>query len=107
MEYCPTIERISMEVLKEGSSNPRRYVDDSIRDMMFFCSNPKCTKPPIVMDSYLYKMIEQKQTHSEVWEACDGFEPSPKWRKKTPCNQLFKITVDIVFKNNEASKGRK
>lgn len=100
MEIYPTIQGISMEVLKEGARNPRRYSNDSIRDIMFFCSNPKCTNPGIFMESFLYQMIEKHQNHAESWEGCDGFILSPKWRKKTPCDQSFKITVDIIFKNN-------
>ncbi len=107
MEICPTIQDISMEVLEDGARNPRRYSNDSIRDRMFFCSNPKCTKPGIHIESFLYQMIEKHQNQAESWEFCNGFEPSPKWRKKTPCDQSFKITVDIVFKNNEASGSQK
>jgi len=105
MEIYPTIQDISMEVLKQGARNPRQYSNDSIRDIMFFCSNPKCTNPGIFMDLFLYQMIEKSQNHAESWEVCNGFMPSPKWRKKTPCNQIFKITVDIIFKNNNEATG--
>ena len=99
MEIYPTIQNISMEVLKDGERNPRRYSNDSIRDRMFFCSNPRCTNPGILMEFFLYQMIEKHQNHAESWEFCGGFIPSPKWQKKTPCDQSFKITVDIIFKN--------
>jgi len=102
MEIYPTIQGISMEVLKEGGRNPIRYSNDSIRDRMFFCSNPRCTNPGILMDLFLSQMIEKHQNYAESWKVCDGFIPSPKWRKKTPCNQSFRITVDIIFKNKEA-----
>lgn len=100
MEIYPTIQDISMEVLKEGASNPSRYSNDSIRDKMFFCLKPGCTHPGIYMESFLYQMIEKHQNHAESWEFCRGVIPSPQWRKRTPCDQSFEITVDIVFKNN-------
>ena len=103
MEICPTIQDISMKVLKEGARNPRQDSNDSIRNKMFFCSNPKCTNPGILMDLFLSEMIEKHQNHAEFWESCSGFIPSPQRRKETPCNQSFRITVDIIFKNNEAS----
>jgi len=106
MEIYPTIQDISMEVLKVGGENPMRYSNDSIRDKMFFCSNPRCTNPGIHMDSFLCQMIEKHQKNAESYESCNGVEHSPKWRRRTPCDQSFKITVEIVFKNNEAPESQ-
>ena len=97
-EVYPQIQHISMEVEREGERGARRYDDDSISDWMFICDNQKCTNPGITMESLLHQMIEERKTHDNFYRPCDGFEPSPKWRRKKPCDQVFRITVDIEFK---------
>ena len=96
----PMIRDISIEVLEEGIRNPRRYDKSSNSGLLFCCSNPKCTNPGILIEPILREMVEKRQSHKETWKVCDGFEPSPKWRRKTPCDRSFKITIELILEKD-------
>jgi len=101
----PEIKEVSIEILNDQTRNSRTFNKDS-SDILFCCSNHKCTNPGILIGLTIRDMLMKQQTHREYYEFCAGFEPSPKWRKKTPCTQSFKVTIDIVLKNNEAGGGQ-
>jgi transposase-like protein len=100
----PIIRDVSIEVLEQGERSPRRYSKGSISGILFICTNPKCTNPRIYIEPILREMIDTRQSHKETWEFCNGFEPSPKWRRKNPCDRSFKITIDLVFAETENSE---
>jgi hypothetical protein len=93
----PMIREVTIEVLEEGTRNPRTYNKSSNSGLLFCCSNPKCTNPGIFIEPILREMVEKRQSHRKTWSVCNGFEPSPKWRRKKPCNRSFKITIDLTL----------
>lgn len=96
------IKEASIEVVNERARSSRRFNrDDTV--ILICCPNHKCTNPGIDVPRFLQEMLDNRQTHHEYYHFCDGFEPSPKWRKKTPCTESFRVTIDIVLKNNETS----
>jgi hypothetical protein len=99
------IEEVSIEVLNREAKAPSRF-DKNSHDVLLCCWNPKCTQPGILIGLTLREMLDKHETHREYWEFCRGVELSPKGRKRTPCDQSFKITIDIVLKNNEVSGGQ-
>jgi len=101
----PMIREISIEVLEDRARNPKRYNKSSNSGLLFCCSNPKCTNPGIFIEPILQEMVDKRQLYKETWQVCNGFEPSPKWRKKTPCNRSFRITINLILENNGAHGG--
>ena len=100
-EY-PQIKTLSIEVISEGAKTSRKFDQDS-PVILLCCTNHRCTKPGIYIPIYLQKMSDSHETHQKFYQSCDGFEPSPKWRRKKPCDQSFWITIDMVPKDDESS----
>lgn len=101
----PQIRKVSIEVVNERTRISRRFSEND-NFILFCCPNHKCTNPGIYVPRFLQEMLDNHQTHREYYHLCDGFEPSPKWRRKKPCDQSFWITIDIVLRNSEASGGQ-
>jgi len=66
------------------------------------CSNPLCYNGGFSLGSILREMVRKRETHREETAICQGYEGSPKGRRKyRDCMNFFKITVDIQYKPNE------
>lgn len=94
-EY-PQIREASIEVENQRTKGTRKFgKNDS--DLLFCCWNHNCSNPGIYVPRYLQEMLDKHETHREFYHFCDGYESSPKGRKKTPCTESFKITIDLVL----------
>lgn len=74
-------------------TNPGEYIN---------CSNPRCYKGGVRVAQLLRQMIENEES-SKSWSNifCQGYEGSPKGRKKyDDCEHRFEIHVNIDYLNN-------
>jgi hypothetical protein len=97
-EEFPEIKEISIEVLNREGRAPNKY-DMNSHVVLLCCWNHMCTNQGVRVGDVLREMLTKHETHREYWEFCNGVELSPQGRKRTPCNQSFRITINIVLKN--------
>jgi len=59
------------------------------------CTNPRCYNGGYAVGQILRFLEGSRQTHFEDRQRCQGYEGSPKGRKRTgPCDHSFKVIVD-------------
>jgi len=66
------------------------------------CANPLCYRGGFSIGDILRSMVRDRQEHYEGSHFCQGYEGSPKGRRKYgPCMNGFHVTVDITYKSRE------
>ena len=75
---------------------PGEYVD---------CSNPLCYNGGFSLGEILREMVRNRQTHFEGSRICQGYEGSPKGRRKyRDCLNSWNIEVDITYHEEETTE---
>lgn len=70
------------------------------------CSNSSCYNGGFSLGNVIREMVRQKKTHAEEHHACQGYEGSPKGRKRyRSCINSFHIVADIKYKEQPAETG--
>lgn len=78
-------------------SRVNRYDETNLGEFID-CSNPLCHNGGFSICQILRDIVQEKKTHSETLESCQGFEGSPKFRKsQRSCLNHFKVTVDVEY----------
>jgi hypothetical protein len=76
----------------------RRYSSKEVGEFVD-CTNPLCYNGGFSVGSLIRGMIPEKKTHLEATESCQGYEGSPKGRRRyRDCTNVFKVTIDIKYK---------
>jgi hypothetical protein len=107
----PQIEQISIEVVEtEGFEhvdfdafdkirNRHIYTNESLPGEFIDCKNPECRKGGLSIDGVFHKMISEKLTEFQGTESCQGYEGSPKGRKRhRDCRHQFHYKVKIKYR---------
>jgi len=105
-EAFPQIKSVKVTVEETGDlgsglfspkSKVRKYNETNLGEFID-CSNPLCHNGGFSICQILRDMVQEKKTHSEILESCQGFEGSPKFRKsQRSCLNHFKVTVDVEY----------
>ena len=108
-EAFPTIKNITAEVEQSGEGvttwNKVSHRDKHSIGEYFDCSNRLCYNGGTRIGFIVRNMVGAYETHHESSVRCQGYEGSPKGRRKYgPCFNLFKITIDIEYKEPDESK---
>ena len=101
-EVFPNIKEVSVivEQAKYGRDSPvsRQYSKNDLSEYID-CTNPVCYNGGISIGNILRKMVNERQTHFEGGQLCQGYEGSPKGRRKyNKCPVYFKIDINIKYK---------
>ena len=65
------------------------------------CANPICYRGGFSLGNILRQMVRDRQTHQETTAVCQGYEGSPKGRRRyRSCINSFRITVDIEYRQD-------
>jgi hypothetical protein len=105
-EAFPQIEDLKVEVIESGhgiigQSRKSFYRKQYFPGEYINCSNPLCYNGGFSIGSILREMVSNKQTELETTESCQGYEGSPKGRRKYKgCLNFFKIKISIKYKEN-------
>ena len=68
------------------------------------CRNPVCYNGGFRVAEQLRFMEQAGETHREWTASCQGFEGSPKGRKRyRPCDEHWKVVVDVTYKEPETA----
>ena len=103
-EVFPNIKEVSVYVkqAKYGRDSPvsRQYSKNELSEYID-CTNPICYNGGISIGNILRKMVNERQTHFEGHQLCQGYEGSPKGRRKyNRCPVYFEFVVDIEYKKD-------
>ncbi len=104
-EAFSEIEDVSVEVEESGEGvswqGKRTYGKASLGEHIN-CSNPICYNGGVSIGSILRGLVRNKQTQAEVTKKCQGYEGSPKGKRKyRDCFNFFKIKVSVKYKGGE------
>jgi len=102
-EAFPEIEDVSVEVEESGQgvhkgfnklTYKKKYIGEYIN-----CSNPLCYNGGFSIGGILREMIRNNKVDLETTESCQGYEGSPKGRRRyKPCWNFFKVKVHIKYR---------
>lgn len=104
-EAFPGIEDVSVEVEEYGRGvtlefNRLIYKKGEIGEYIN-CRNPLCYNGGFSIGEILREMVRNKQVDSVTSKLCQGYEGSPKGRKRyKPCMNGFKVKVHIKYKES-------
>lgn len=105
-DVFPEVKSVRMTVSEEGHLTLGRYsYEPKVRvytEKQFpeyaDCSNPKCYNGGVQIAQILREMVLDKKTHLETGKACQGYEGSPKGKRRYgKCVNFFKITADAEY----------
>jgi len=105
-EAFPFIKELHVEVIESGEGvnelNERNVYDKhSLPGKFIDCHNPMCYNGGFDIGSAIRLMEYDRQTQREIQSRCQGYEGSPKGRKKyDACLNSFKIKINIKYKND-------
>lgn len=103
-EAFPEIEdlRVEVEQLGNGVTELNRiqvYNKEYFPGEFIDCKNPLCYNGGFSIGYILRDMVRKGETEFETSIICQGYEGSPKGRRKYgECMNLFKIKVSIQYK---------
>ena len=106
-EAFPEIKSLSISVEESGYGvhkgwETRHYSLDTPPGEFIDCSNPICYNGGFSICNVIRRMIQKKETHHEGSAICQGYEGSPKGRRKyRDCINYFKYVVDIEYRNEK------
>ena len=104
-EAFPDIDDITVDVEEKGygvygESNKRRYTRQYLPGEYVDCSNPSCYNGGFSIGQVLRDMVKNKQTDAEMSQICQGYEGSPKGKRRyRSCINSFTIKAHIVYKS--------
>lgn len=81
---------------------PSVYTIDTMPGPYINCHNPRCYNGGFSLERLVQCMIATKQTHFEGSEACQGYEGSPKGRRRDQdCDHRFRVKIDITYASED------
>ncbi|MFW6116131.1 MAG: hypothetical protein ACOC6F_00250 [bacterium] len=100
-EAFPQIHDVVVEVRERGDgvrrSTKRVYRKPHIGEYID-CSNPVCYNGGFPIGRILRQMVKNRQTELETTERCQGYEGSPKGRRRyRDCFNSFEVRVSIEY----------
>ena len=101
-EAFPEIESadVRVSVSDFGESRSMRWGGGEYVD----CPNPLCYNGGVSVGSMLRQMVSSKEEERTFEEFCQGYEGSPKGRRKYgECMRDFKIVIHIKYKPDSKS----
>ena len=100
-EAFPEVEQVAVEVNESDAGVggvTRRFSASSLGEYID-CSNPLCFNGGFSIGRIIWGMVEKRETSQQGSEICQGYEGSPKGRRKyRDCMRFFKWEVEIQYK---------
>ena len=110
-EAFPEIENITVEVEERQSGFPhsasspsrRIYEKSNFPGEYVNCGNLRCYNGGISVGSIIREMVDKCVTKQEVSRICQGYEGSPKGRRRyRSCLNSFKVKVSIGYREKDS-----
>jgi len=106
-EAFPQLESARVEVEELPHGNPAHsmkftYDTDEIGEYID-CHNPLCYNGGFSLGKIIREMVAQRKTHLETHRLCQGYEGSPKGRRKyRDCLHFFNIRVSLTYRDEQS-----
>ncbi len=103
----PEIEDIKVEVTESGEGTTQANRERIYRKQTFpgeytDCHNPMCYNGGFSIGEIIRDMIRNKQAELTTYKMCQGYEGSPKGRRRyRSCVNSFDINVTIKYKEEK------
>lgn len=105
----PQIEDIKVEIKETGEGVPRWreesfdiYTLNNLPGEYVDCSNPLCYNGGFRLGQILRLMSSNNQTDYQETQLCQGYEGSPKGRKKyDECSNMFEVKIAVKYKKQD------
>jgi hypothetical protein len=107
-EAFPSIASVRVEVTEsEVAGQPRRRVlDERSLSEYVDCSNPVCYNGSFDIGDVIRRMVSEKETSRATRAMCQGYEGSPKGRKRfRSCLHSFEARVTVAYRPDQPSSG--
>jgi hypothetical protein len=103
----PQIEKVDVRVrISEWPSEkttPHYYTQHNLGEYID-CINPRCYKGGFRIGDDLRRMVAQRQEEFSGSASCQGYEGSPKGRRKYgPCDMQFEYTIKVTYKDQTST----
>ena len=103
----PQINDITVRVREIGYGMPPGYETRlySKQDLCEYvnCRNYSCYNGGVRVGDMIRDMIRERKTHLEGSKYCQGYEGSPKGRRRyRSCTNSFEVVIDIEYKEKTA-----
>ncbi len=101
----PTIASFQVRVEEDGRgverwNHVRHYGRNQVGEYLD-CSNPLCYGGGFHLGNMVRTMEYSRTTHEQDTFFCNGYEGSPKGRKRYgPCMNSFNATIDVEYKED-------
>jgi hypothetical protein len=115
-EAFPQIEDMQIEVNEKGAGvdswlpeddGPRRYTMSNLPGEYINCSNPLCYNGGFSVGDLIREMIREQKSTLKASRVCQGYEGSPKGRRKyRKCVNSFTVTIRVVYKPAQNTQGQ-
>jgi len=105
-EAFPSIQELKIEVTERGkgvkpAGNTYYYDLDNFPGEYIDCSNPMCYGGGFSIGFILHSMVSKGETERETTVSCQGYEGSPKGRRKYgPCFNYFQVKITIKYRSS-------
>ncbi|MDP2871864.1 MAG: hypothetical protein Q8P31_04925 [Bacillota bacterium] len=99
----PHIADVRIEITQDGEGvrgwNRHEVLGKRSAGEYYNCANPLCYNGGFCLGEILRFMEEQRQTERELDLRCQGYEGTPKGRKKYgPCFNRFHVKIQVAYK---------
>lgn len=109
-EAFPSIKSIEVSVREDedmmwkmGQGHTSIFTESTLRGEYYDCSGRSCFSGGICIGDIIRDMVRSKETHRETSKRCQGYEGSPKGRRKyRNCMHMFYVKVSIIYKDADA-----
>jgi len=86
-----------------GRDDGKRVYTQETAGEYIDCENPTCYNGGLNLGEHLREMLRTGATHHEWTAWCQGYEGSPKGRKRyRSCLEDWQIVVDVTYREPEA-----
>jgi hypothetical protein len=108
-EAYPTIAKLHVEVSEKelGSSGLARRLTFTEQHFQHAvnCSNPVCYRGGVQVGWLIHDMVRNKETDREETKSCEGYEGSPKGRKRyRTCLHRFTVKAHVDYREDASAE---
>lgn len=99
----PSVESLKIDVVETnhqpGWESRRSFTHGTVVPTIP-CSNPRCKRGGLAVESALQLMAQSRKTHDQWDYRCDGDEGgSPGGRRKgMPCTHSFRVAITLTYR---------
>ena len=109
-EAFPEIKKLEIRAKESGYGvyeefDTKYYSIEHLAGEFIDCSNPLCYNGGFSVGKILREMVREKETHYGGLKICQGYEGSPKGRRRyRRCINSWEVTIDLEYYTDEELK---